>query len=71
MVDAQDVAATIANFEPPSSHANGKEGRKALDMSHHLSMESTARRPSPLKEASLYRKCQLGHCLVRLESDER
>ncbi|BFZ55900.1 Aromatic/aminoadipate aminotransferase 1 [Savitreella phatthalungensis] len=50
-----DVSAELAAFEPPAREARTSVP-KAKDMTHHLSEESKARRPSPLKEASLYLK---------------
>lgn len=59
MVNSNDIATTIANFEPDTIEGKSdakKAGHRAVDLSHHLSKESSTRRPSPLKEASLHRK---------------
>lgn len=58
MVDTEKdkIAAVISDFEPRANGStNGKShANKALDLAHHLSEESAARKPSPLKEAHLY-----------------
>lgn len=54
MADSE-IRAIIAAFEPPVKGLQHSSKPKAKDLTHHLSLESRARKPSPLKEAGLYR----------------
>jgi hypothetical protein len=51
--DDSEIGKNIEAFAPPPAKPPITDN-KAKDMAHHLSIESLARRPSPLKEAALH-----------------